>query len=161
LWNQYKGWINPQYNVYIQYNNQWVKWNQIPITDTIYLLTSDTLEIGNYNIKVVTTNNSYISESNWITCVVPEPPTIVIPNVFTPNNDGVNDLFVIRNLNLYSHRPLVIYNRWGNVVYKTIQYNNDWDGDNVPDGVYYGVVEINVNNQIIEYPFNITILHAK
>jgi gliding motility-associated-like protein len=93
--------------------------------------------------------------------VVPEPPTIVIPNVFTPNNDGVNDLFVIRNLNLYSHRPLVIYNRWGNVVYKTIQYNNDWDGDNVPDGVYYGVVEINVNNQIIEYPFNITILHAK
>ena len=41
------------------------------------------------------------------------------------------------------------------------QYNNDWDGSNVPDGVYFGVVGININNQIVTYPFNVTILHGK
>jgi gliding motility-associated-like protein len=120
---------------------------------------SDTLEVGNYNIKVVTINNGYVSESNYVTCVQPEPPTIVIPNVFTPNGDGVNDYFVVRNLNLYDFRPLIIYNRWGNVVYQSDQYNNDWDGRGVPDGVYYGVVSIILNNEVVSYPFHVSIFH--
>jgi gliding motility-associated-like protein len=158
VWNQYNGWINPQYDVYIQYNNQWIKWNQTPITDTTYLLTSDTLEVGNYNIKVVTTNNGYISESNWVTCSVPEPPTIVIPNVFTPNNDGYNDLFVIRNLMTYDVRIIVVKNRWGKTVYGSSNYNNDWNGSNLPDGVYYGVLTIIKNNSLQNIPFVVTIL---
>jgi len=158
LWNQYNGWDNPLYDVYIQYNNQWVKWNTTPLTDTTYLLTSDTLEVGNYNIKVVTTNNGYISESNWVTCSVPEPPTIVIPNVFTPNNDGYNDLFVIRNLMLYDVRIIEVKNRWGKTVYRSTNYNNDWNGSNLPDGVYYGVLTIIKNNSLQNIPFIVTIL---
>ena len=159
LWNQYNGWINPQYDVYIQYNNQWVKWNTTPLTDTTYLLTSDTLKVGNYNIKVVTTNNGYVSESNYVICVQPEPPFITIPNVFTPNYDNTNDFFVINNLLLYNYRPIVIKNRWGKTVYQSSQYNNDWDGTGVPDGVYYGVVLIIVNTEVVFYPFYVTILH--
>ena len=159
LWNQYNGWINPQYDVYIQYNNQWVKWNTTPLTDTTYLLTSDTLKVGNYNIKVVTTNNGYVSESNYVICVQPEPPFITIPNVFTPNYDNTNDFFVINNLLLYNYRPIVIKNRWGKTVYQSSQYNNDWDGSGVPDGVYYGVVLIIINTEVVFYPFYVTILH--
>lgn len=159
VWNQYNGWVNPKYDVFIRYNNQWVKWNTIPLTDTTYLMTSDTLEVGNYNIKVVTTNNGYVSESNYVTCVQPEPPFIVIPNVFTPNNDNTNDLFVIKNLLLYNYRPIIIKNRWGRTVYESTQYNNDWDGKGVPDGVYFGIVSIMINNQVISYPFNVTISH--
>ena len=159
LWNQYNGWTNPQYDVYIQYNNQWVKWNTTPLTDTTYLLTSDTLKVGNYNIKVVTTNNGYVSESNYVICVQPEPPLITIPNVFTPNYDNTNDFFVINNLLLYNYRPIVIKNRWGKTVYQSSQYNNDWDGTGVPDGVYYGVVLIIVNTEVVFYPFYVTILH--
>jgi gliding motility-associated-like protein len=159
IWNQYDGWANPKYDVFINYQNQWVKWNTLPITDTTYCMTSDTLEVGTYNIKVVTQDSGYVSESNYVTCVQPEPPTITIPNVFTPNGDLTNDFFVIRNLGLYNHRPLVIRNRWGKVVYQSNQYNNDWNGKNVPDGVYFGIVEINLNNQIVAYPFNVTILH--
>lgn len=161
IWNQYDGWINPLYNVFLKYNNQWVKWNDVSITDTVFCVTSDTLEVGSYDIKVTTENNGYISESNYVICVQPEPPTITIPNVFTPNSDGINDLFVIRNLNLYSHRPLTIRNRWGKIVYQSSQYNNDWDGSNVPDGVYFGVVEININNQIVSFTINVTILHGR
>jgi len=159
LWNNYNGWTNPQYDVFINYRNQWVKWNLTPITDTTYCMTSDTLEVGSYNIKVVTRNNGYTSESNYVTCVKPEPPNILIPNVVTPNGDGVNERFVIRNLLLYSHRQLVVYNRWGSEVYRSDQYNNDWDGMNVPDGVYFGVVEINLNGQIESYPFHVSIFH--
>ena len=159
IWNQYDGWVSPWYDVFINYNNQWVKWNDAPLTDTVYCMGSDTLDVGSYNIKVVTQNNGYTSESNYVTCVQPEPPTITIPNVFSPNGDGVNDYFVIRNLNLYDFRPLVIYNRWGQKVYESNQYNNDWDGTNVPDGVYYGVVSIIMNGVVVSYPFHITILH--
>jgi gliding motility-associated-like protein len=155
----YNGWTNPQYDVFINYRNQWVKWNTTPITDTTYCMTSDTLEVGSYNIKVVTQNNGYISESNYVTCVKPEPPNILIPNVVTPNGDGVNDMFVIRNLLLYSYRQLVVYNRWGSEVYRSDQYNNNWDGMNVPDGVYFGVVQINLNGQIESYPFHVSIFH--
>jgi gliding motility-associated-like protein len=159
IWNQYIGWNNPLYDIYIQYNNQWVKWNSTPITDTTYLLSSDTLEVGNYNIKVVTTNWIYTSESNYVICVQPEPPTITIPNVFTPNEDNRNDFFVIDNLLLYDFRSLIIKNRWGKTVYQTLNYNNDWDGSDVPDGVYFGIVSIIMNNELVSYPFHVTILH--
>jgi gliding motility-associated-like protein len=159
IWNQYDGWQNPQYDVYINYRNQWVKWNTTPITDTTYCMTSDTLDVGTYNIKVVTENLSYVSESNYVICVQPEPPTLIIPNIFTPNADGRNDYFTIRNLNLYDVRTLVIKNRWGKTVYSSQSYNNDWDGNNVSSGVYFGTVTINQNGELVTIPFNVTILH--
>ena len=159
VWNQYDGWFNPKYDVYIDYKNQWVKWNSLPLTDTTYCMESDTLDVGSYNIKVVTQDSAYVSESNYVICVQPEPPTITIPNVMTPNGDGTNDFFVIRNLLQYDYRPLIIKNRWGKTVYESDQYNNDWNGRNVPDGVYYGVVQIIMNGEIQSYPFMVTILH--
>lgn len=159
VWNHYDGWVNPLYDVFIFYNNQWVKWNQTSLSDTTFIMTSDTLEVGNYNIKVVTQNGQYTSESNFVTCTQPQPPFITIPNVFTPNGDSFNEKFVINNLLLYDYRPIVIKNRWGRTVFESTQYNNDWDAKNVPDGVYFGVVSINLNNQIVSYTFNVTILH--
>ena len=159
IWNQYDGWQNPQYDVYINYRNQWVKWNTTPITDTTYCMTSDTLDVGTYNIKVVSENLPYISESNYVICVQPEPPTLIIPNIFTPNSDGRNDYFTIRNLNLYDVRTLIIKNRWGKTVYSSQSYNNDWDGNNVSSGVYFGTVTINQNGELVTIPFNVTILH--
>jgi gliding motility-associated-like protein len=158
VWSSYNGWSFPLYDVYINYRNQWVKWNSTPIVDTTFCMVSDTLEVGNYDIKVVAENLPYISESNWVRCVKPEPPTITIPNVMTPNGDGRNDRFVIRNLLLYNYRTVVIKNRWGKTVYESSNYNNDWRADNVPDGVYYGVVQIMINGELVSYPFMLTIV---
>ncbi|MDH5381655.1 MAG: gliding motility-associated C-terminal domain-containing protein, partial [Cyclobacteriaceae bacterium] len=66
---------------------------------------------------------------------------LFIPNIFTPNNDGVNDVFYIRN-NPLSGVELVISNRWGNRVYKSENYQNDWDAENVEDGVYFYFLKI-------------------
>ena len=61
------------------------------------------------------------------------------PNVITPNSDGINDLFEIENLP--ENTELIILNRWGNVVFSTTNYQNNWDGKNalgneLVDGVY-------------------------
>jgi large repetitive protein len=67
-------------------------------------------------------------------------PPLHIPNIFTPNGDGVNDTFFIRMLPPNSR--LEIVNRWGNRVYRNENYANDWDGGKLDDGVYYYYLEL-------------------
>ncbi len=64
-------------------------------------------------------------------------PDMIIPNIFTPNNDGKNDLFVIKDLGSYPGSQLIIFNRWGNEVYRSDNYLNNWDGGNLAEGTYY------------------------
>lgn len=64
---------------------------------------------------------------------------IIIPNVFTPNQDGTNDFFVIDGIDLLENCVLKIYNRWGRLVYKSENYKNDWDGKGFAEGTYYYV----------------------
>lgn len=158
IWNQYNGWLNPQYDVYLNYQNQWVKFNQTPLTDTTYILKSDTLDVGMYDVKVVTTNGGYTSESNYVNCNQPEPPTLVIPNVITPNGDGINDLFIIQNLMSWDVKEVTIFNRWGTMVYQSLDYQNDWDGGKLSDGVYFGVLNVSDADVSETHTFNLTIL---
>jgi gliding motility-associated-like protein len=60
---------------------------------------------------------------------------LFVPNVFTPNGDGANDLLVIRNLP--SNSQLIITNRWGKEVFSASDYKNDWTGGDIADGIYY------------------------
>ena len=75
--------------------------------------------------------------------VISIDPEVFIPNIFTPNNDGVNEQFYVRNLPP-SGSKLSITNRWGKEVFSSGNYNPDnlWDGDGTPDGVYYYRLQI-------------------
>jgi|GEM_PF-2421395 len=53
---------------------------------------------------------------------------ITIPSGISPNNDGVNDYFVIIGIENYPNNKLIILNRWGDIVFEADPYNNDWDG---------------------------------
>jgi gliding motility-associated-like protein len=64
-----------------------------------------------------------------------------IPNVFTPNGDGINDYFEIKKLENFISNVLIIFNRWGKKVYEASNYQNNWDGDRLDDGVYYYVLK--------------------
>lgn len=71
---------------------------------------------------------------------------IPVPDAFSPNNDGVNDLLVIDQVETFLNNTFTIYNRHGSVVYEKSPYASDWDGtsnngQNLPDGVYYYVLE--------------------
>lgn len=85
--------------------------------------------------------------SNAILNVIPLNP-IEIPDGFSPNGDGINDTFVIKNLAPYTNHVIEIYNRHGYLVYRGINSSTPWDGKSMsgkelPEGVYFYVLKLN------------------
>ena len=81
-------------------------------------------------------------------CVFINCTDIVIFNAVSPNGDRENDVFYIASIEDYPNSVLKIYNRWGNMVYEKVGYENDWSGTfngnrDLPDGTYYYVLELN------------------
>ena len=73
---------------------------------------------------------------------------IVIPPGFSPNGDGINDKWIITNIQNYPNSVLTVIGRWGKVVYEQKNYQNDWEGFNekgtkVPVGAYYYILKFN------------------
>lgn len=66
---------------------------------------------------------------------------IIIPNVFTPNDDGKNDFFVVPGIDKYENEVTII-NRWGGTVYYSKAYKNDWKGEGLNEGTYYYVIKV-------------------
>ena len=79
-----------------------------------------------------------------------------IPEGFSPNDDGINDTFVIQGIENYADNRIRIFNRWGNKVYEASPYRNDWDGrnheggnvgsDKLPVGTYYYLLWLRKND---------------
>jgi gliding motility-associated-like protein len=70
-----------------------------------------------------------------------------VPNVFTPNNDQVNDTWNLEQAFLYANTAITIWGRYGNKVYESTGYDQPWDGKNesgndVADGVYFYHIEL-------------------
>jgi gliding motility-associated-like protein len=85
------------------------------------------------------------TDSVIITLVQCETSSVLIPNIFTPNNDGSNDFFTVKSVNLES-LECEIYNRWGQFLYSWNQVNGGWngrtnDGVKVPDGTYFYIIK--------------------
>jgi len=80
--------------------------------------------------------------------VLVEGKEFFIPSVFTPNGDGKNDKFTILGLNRFPGSELIIYNRWGNVVYQSKDYKNDWDGFGLNEATYYYTLNLKTTSGI-------------
>ena len=70
-----------------------------------------------------------------------------IPNIFTPNNDGINETFFIKGIK-HEIWELLIYNRWGELVYFSKDYQSNWTGDENTNGTYYYILQNSENEQI-------------
>lgn len=112
--------------------------------------TTDTLQVG-----LPATTVFYVNIEDDCGKIISSPPVtivlqcpIIIPNVITANEDGLNDVFIIQNIEQYPENEVWFYNRWGTLLYYTYRYKNDWK-PRVNDGVYYYVVD----NKVDE-PFN-------
>ncbi|MBK7482753.1 MAG: gliding motility-associated C-terminal domain-containing protein [Flavobacteriales bacterium] len=130
-----------------------------------WTLLSGTGAITNANDPMTTVTGLGLGE-NWFiwtvtngTCGITSDTVLVelkdclllkIPNAFSPNNDGTNDLYVIENLEYYPENSFVVFNRWGNKVFEATPYTNTWDGTNqfggvmgeeLPESTYYYVLD--------------------
>ncbi len=96
-------------------------------------------DTGRYLINVIATNAFGCFDSANLVVIVRPDETFYVPNTFTPNNDGLNDIFKVYGMGVVTFE-MYIYDRWGKTVYKSKDMNEGWDGriDNVaaPDGVY-------------------------
>jgi gliding motility-associated-like protein len=101
-----------------------------------------------YTLKV--TDSRGCTTTDKVNVVI--APTIIIPNTFTPNNDGVNDLWDITGLIAYISATVDIYNRNGQKLFHSIGYGKPWDGTYnnkpLPFGTYYYVIDTKLNNKI-------------
>jgi len=72
------------------------------------------------------------------------------PNTFTPNGDGVNDVWEIKYLNDFPGAVIEIYNTAGTLLYRSVGYSNPWDGklngQALPAGTYYYVIDLKQSN---------------
>ncbi|WP_262249521.1 DUF7507 domain-containing protein [Parapedobacter soli] len=95
---------------------------------------------GNSTVNYeVTDENGLVSNVATISVTVEARP-FKIPNVFTPNGDGKNDVFEIIGIEGFDRVEITVVNRWGNEVYRNNNYRNTWDGQGLNEGTFYYVI---------------------
>ena len=130
----------------------------------------DTLQQNPINIEVCVTTNCDVPNSNAegfkivindgscpkpktdtfhvyleITSLDLADPLKNVPNVFTPNKDGLNDYFTINKVypaSCIENFSIVIYNRWGEQVFESTDFAFKWFADGLPNGVYFYVIKL-------------------
>ena len=103
----------------------------------------DNLHPGKYYVSVFDNNGCQLDTSINISALGPD----CIPNVFTPNNSGTNNVWELENAFLYKESTITIYGRFGKKVYESVGYDTPWDGTNnkgraVPDGTYFYIINL-------------------
>ncbi len=136
--------------------------NLLP-TDTTYFhkLAANNQRIYCYKITAFE-NGGYqqVSESN-IGCVEIKP-TLYAPNIFTLNNDGLNDRFEFKGIFIEKFH-VKIYDRWGSLVFESYDINNSWDGtfqgQPASDGVYVYIAKgTDINNKVISLSGSVSLV---
>ena len=83
------------------------------------------------------------------------PTHLIFYSGITPNGDGVNDVWIIDNIEKYPENTVQIFNRWGNRVYYKEGYDNTFDGTwentRLPDGTYFYVFDDGKDKQYSGY----------
>lgn len=115
-----------------------------------------------YSLTVSGNCGDPITVSGKIT--VSDPLCINVYNSFTPNGDGINELWKVYDINsCLKNVKVAVYNRYGSKVYESNDYKNTWDGryknGSVPDGTYYAVIVFTLNSgKVIEKRTDLTIV---
>ncbi len=128
-------------------------------TPNLYFISADTAKspmvygVKDILYKLTVTESGKCPATDFVLVkVLQRVKPIFIPNVFSPNNDGVNDTWVIRQLAAYPEATVNVFTRYGkNIFSSTHGYKIPWDGTHngkkVPLGTYYYLITTNQNNR--------------
>ena len=147
-WNNYKGWND---NLLKKYTLQWVNENEIPyknidLGNIVEYVdnTEDTVSsLIRYRIMAEGLTDDFVTYSNIVERK--QAVKIFLPTGFTPNNDGENDVYFAKGRFVASFK-MYIYNRLGQVVFFSDDFNKGWNGETVVSGDY--VVEVEASDSI-------------
>jgi gliding motility-associated-like protein len=126
-------------------------------TPNLYMIQSSTItpvvnppQTMSYLLQVTSTLGCGISSDEVIVKVFDK---LQVPNVFTPNGDGINDKWEIDLLDSYTECRVDIFNRYGQIVFHSIGYERPWNGTYknkpVPAGTYYYIIDTKVGRQVL------------
>ena len=101
------------------------------------------LSPGPLSVTIMDNNACTLDTTFRIAAMTPE----CVPNVFTPNNDDVNDFWNLEQAYLYGDTEITVWGRFGRKIFESVGYEVPWDGktengNDVPDGVYYYHIEL-------------------
>jgi gliding motility-associated-like protein len=98
------------------------------------------------NTFVVTAKDQCGTEASDTVDVKIKLCEVEVPNIFTPNGDATNNKFVIKGISDFPNTLVQIFDRWGNKVYETTNYNDEkaWDGEGSDSGTYFYLVNFSV-----------------
>ncbi len=114
-----------------------------------------------YKLTAIASNGCTASDDVVVNVL---PYCVQVKEAFTPNGDGINDVWqVYNNLSCLQNVQVNVYNRYGSLVYNNTNYNNNWDGTYkgkpIPDGTYYyKIIYTFINGTKYNAQGNITIL---
>ena len=96
---------------------------------------------GNYTVMLIASNGTQLCNDTAYTEIwVYSEPIVVIPNIFTPNEDNINDVFNIKTISV-KELTVDIFNRWGTKVNSFDGMSGHWDGKNQSEGTYYYIAK--------------------
>ena len=133
--------------------------NSIEIQNNNYSINSTSFsEYKNPEIKInhVNIDSSLLDEK--ISPIVEKMPDFEPSNVITPNGDGINDVFFIKNVEKFPDNSLVIFDDRGKIIFKCRNYKNNFKAVNIPIGTYFYKFEYrNIEKKEIK-PGSITVM---
>lgn len=100
--------------------------------------------IINYTVSYRVTVTDLCGNSSFDLVDIPlrKDCDVVVPNIITPNGDGENQFLVFENLDLFPQPKLEVFNRWGNKVFESDNYQNNWSPSELNPGVYFFTLEL-------------------
>jgi gliding motility-associated-like protein len=118
------------------------------LTDTVYIHQGPEGIVGCYSVTAIDSFNNESAFSEPVCVDIDSCQLYRLPNVFTPNGDGTNDVFHPFPYDFVDHINIKIYNRWGGLVYQTDDPDVNWDGTDMntgkesAEGVYFYECEV-------------------
>ncbi|MDQ3049914.1 MAG: PKD domain-containing protein [Bacteroidota bacterium] len=119
---------------------------------------------GNYTIALYVMNDFGCRDTAYTEIIVEGASTVYIPNAFSPNGDGRNDIFTVSGIGL-TDMEMAIFNRWGNQIFISGDVQKGWNGSDLysgtecPQGVY--IYQVNVKNfkgELFTYTGRVTLV---
>ncbi len=115
---------------------------------------------GEYLVTLVAFNN-YCSDADYQTIIVTGTPVVIIPNIFSPDNNSINDEFKITTEGVKDLNG-TIYNRWGRKVHELKGVDATWNGAKASEGTYYYVIKVvGIDDSIKDYTGTIQLVRKK